>query len=79
MSRCLLLVLVLVLGTAVTSQLIIPGEGKTNVKAGAEEDDVWLLLQQLKVRVEQLEKEREVRGQNRPADRVRLHSGQICF
>ncbi|CAF92966.1 unnamed protein product [Tetraodon nigroviridis] len=62
MSRCLLLVLVLVLGTAVTSQLIIPGEGKTNVKAGAGEDDVWLLLQQLKVRVEQLEKEREVRG-----------------
>lgn len=70
MSRCLLLVLVL--ATAVTSQIIIPEDGRTEVKAGAEEDHVSVLLQQL-------EKERELRGRDRPADRLQLHTGQLQF
>lgn len=74
MSRSLLLVLLL--GSAVTSQIITSEDIQMGVKAGPEVgEDVSVLLQQLKARVEQLEKESKARGQRRPAEQVQLHSG----
>lgn len=74
MSRFLLLVLV----AAVTSQIIIPEDGETEVRVGAEDDHVSV-LQQLQARVEQLEEERKLRGQEHPADRLQVRPGQLWF
>lgn len=74
------LLLVLLLGSAVTSHIITSEDRQMAVKAGPEEgEDVSVLLQQLKVRVEQLEKESKARGQRRPAEQVQLHSAWLWF
>lgn len=76
MSRSLLLVLLL--GSAVSSQIITSEDKQMAVKAGPEEgEDVSVLLWQLKARVEQLEKESKARGQRRPAEQVQLDSGWL--
>lgn len=76
MSRSLLLVLLL--GSAVSSQIITSEDKQTAVEVGPEEgEDVSVLLRQLKARVEQLEKESKARGQRRPAEQVQLDSGWL--